>query len=194
MKANFKGRRYKCLVCYDYDLCATCYEAGVTTGRHSTDHPMQCILTRADFGKFDFILQSVRGIPLFYQYTMGLREMNYKFCLIRSISKANNVRMLAAKSVLSQIIPLFFEFCELCRGCTTSIENNLPFRLKTRYIWPSQYWMYFYQLLIMLFLPPVGLDIIIMLQRRTTCLCSYCDGAAHEWCSIGITIVYLRLW
>jgi len=41
-------------VCYDYDLCANCYEAGASTTRHSSDHPMQCILTRADYDVFFF--------------------------------------------------------------------------------------------------------------------------------------------
>ncbi|XP_031351147.1 E3 ubiquitin-protein ligase KCMF1-like isoform X2 [Photinus pyralis] len=52
LKGNFHGRRFKCLICYDYDLCSTCYEAGTTTSRHSANHAMQCILTKADFSLY----------------------------------------------------------------------------------------------------------------------------------------------
>uniref|UniRef100_A0A8C6QC47 RING-type E3 ubiquitin transferase n=1 Tax=Nannospalax galili TaxID=1026970 RepID=A0A8C6QC47_NANGA len=49
LKGNFRSRRYKCLMCYDYNLCASCYESRSITTRHTMDLPMQGILTRVDF-------------------------------------------------------------------------------------------------------------------------------------------------
>ncbi|CAH8502827.1 unnamed protein product [Schistosoma turkestanicum] len=51
-RRDFRFRRYKCLVCRDYDLCGSCFDSQLENEKHFSFHPMQCLITKADHDVF----------------------------------------------------------------------------------------------------------------------------------------------
>ncbi|KAH8255270.1 hypothetical protein KR038_000202 [Drosophila bunnanda] len=42
-RVEFRGRRFRCMRCTNYDLCGDCYDQRIETQAHSIEHPMQLI-------------------------------------------------------------------------------------------------------------------------------------------------------
>ncbi|CAF0855112.1 unnamed protein product [Adineta ricciae] len=88
-KSNFCYKRFKCLICFDYDLCSTCYEQDNISSQHTTEHPMQCIITRQDFDLY------YRGETHTLEFPQSLTcplcgEMGLAFPYLQDSSSGNN--------------------------------------------------------------------------------------------------------
>ena len=67
-KNNFVGKRFKCMVCVDFDICETCEH------NEEHDHPMIRMTNKAqDHGKLEWVLNKFRAKPFFkWMFNLGM--------------------------------------------------------------------------------------------------------------------------
>ncbi|KAK6013803.1 zinc finger, ZZ type, partial [Ostertagia ostertagi] len=133
LSGNFSGNRYKCLRCYDFDLCQACYlsnrfrpEGNDTTLTHSEDHPVQMIMTQRDF---DAVYE-------------GDNSKNYDACRIASFTcpycGSNGFSLRSFASHILSIhaeppVPRVNVICPMCIACPEFDANREIDNLKTHW-------------------------------------------------------------